>query len=102
MLVIKDSIVVEHLPRKISAECSIFIDLGRRINCCVTGSRRYSQHLPQGGLEIVNSEILCKILFQGSPQHVAKYFGTKRKSADSDNSDQPAKRIKVEDVASDR
>ena len=69
VLVIKDSIVIEHLPRKISAECSIFIDLGRRINCCVTGSRRYSQDLPQGGLEIeiVNSEYRAKFCFEEAP-----------------------------------
>ena len=94
MSVIKDSIVIGHLPRKISVACSIFIDLGGRINCCITGSRCYSWDLPQGGLEIS-----CKILFRGSTQHVAKltkYFGPTRKSANPDNSDQPAKRIKVE------
>jgi len=32
---------------------------------------------------------------------LAKYLGTIRKSANPDNLDQPAKRIKVEDVASD-
>ena len=56
--------------------------------------------LTQGGLEIP-----CKILFQGTTQHVAKlkklskHFHTTRKSANLDNSDQPAKRIKVEDIA---
>ena len=65
--VIKDSIVVGHLPRKILAACAIFIDMGGRINCGVTGSRRYSEDLPQGGLEIP-----CKIFFQGSTQHLAK------------------------------
>jgi len=56
--VIKDSIIVGHLPRKISAVCALFIDLGGRINCCVTRSRHYSKDLPQGGLEIP-----CKIFF---------------------------------------
>jgi len=77
---IKDSIFVGHLPRKILAVCSIFIDLGGRINCCVTLEadiihRIYPKVVP---------EIPCKILFQGSTQHVAKlkslakYCGTKR------------------------
>ena len=83
--VIKDSITVGHLPRKISAA------LGGRTNSCVTESRRYSRDLSQGGLEIP-----CKILFRGSIQHMAelkklaKYFGTTKKP---DNSDQLANRI---------
>ena len=100
VLVIEDSIIVGHLPRNISAVCAHFIDLGGRINCCVTGSRRYSEDLPQGGLEIP-----CKIFFRGSTQHVAKVkklvrsFLPKRKSANPENLGQPAKKIKVEDVA---
>ena len=102
VLVIKDSIIVGHLPRKISVACALFIDLGGRIliNCCVTGSRRYSEDLSQGGLEIP-----CKIFFQGSTQHLFKVkklvrsFLPKRKSANPENLGQPAKKIKVEDVA---
>ena len=41
-----------HVPRKISAICSIFIRRGGSIVCLVNGSRRYSSDLPQGGLEI--------------------------------------------------
>jgi len=41
--VIKDSIIVGHLPRKISAACALFIDLGGGVNCCVTGSRHCSE-----------------------------------------------------------
>ena len=43
---------VGHVPRKISAICSIFIRRGGSILCIVKGSRRYSSDLPQGGLEI--------------------------------------------------
>ena len=43
---------VGHIPRKISAICSIFIRRGGSIVCLVDGSRRYSSDLPQGGLEI--------------------------------------------------
>lgn len=43
---------VGHIPRKISAICSIFIRRGGSITCVVNGSRHYSADLPQGGLEI--------------------------------------------------
>ena len=44
--------IVGHVPRKFSAICSIFIRRGGSIVCIVSGSRRYSSNLPQGGLEI--------------------------------------------------
>ena len=40
---------VGHIPKKV---CSIFIRRGGTISCQVTGSRQYSQDLPQGGLEV--------------------------------------------------
>ena len=43
---------VGHVPKKISAICSIFIRRGGNINCVVNGARRFSADLPQGGLEI--------------------------------------------------
>ena len=54
----KDGEVVGHCPRKISALCSIFIRRGGKIACQVTGRRRYSSDLPQGGLEVP-----CKLTF---------------------------------------
>ena len=44
--------VVGHVPRRISAICSLFIRRGGRILCTVSGSRRYSADLPQGGVAI--------------------------------------------------
>jgi len=44
--------IVGHIPRRISAVCSISIRRGGTIFCVVTGARRYSADLPQGGLEI--------------------------------------------------
>ena len=44
--------VVEHLPRKISHVCSLFLRRGGEITCEITGRRRHSLDLPQGGLEI--------------------------------------------------
>ena len=48
----KESTVVGHVPRVISTICSIFIRRGGTIVCQVTGRRRYSSDLPQGGLEV--------------------------------------------------
>ena len=48
----KDGSVVGHVPRALSAVCSSFICRGGLILCRVSGSRRYSADLPQGGLEV--------------------------------------------------
>ena len=48
--VIKDGTIIGHLPKKLSKICSIFLRRGGSITCEVTGSRRYSADLPQGGL----------------------------------------------------
>ena len=50
--VFKNDVVVGHVPRKISAACTLFIRKRGTINCVVKGRRRYSSDLPQGGLEI--------------------------------------------------
>ena len=48
----KDASIVGHVPRALSAVCSSFLRRGGLILCRVTGSRRYSVDLPQGGLEV--------------------------------------------------
>ena len=48
----KDGTIIGHLPRKVSRVCSLFLRRGGMIRCTVTGRRRYSGDLPQGGLEI--------------------------------------------------
>ena len=61
--------VIGHVPRKLSAACSLFLSLGGTINCEITDNhRRYSADLPQGGLEIpckfifcASSSLLCKL-----------------------------------------
>ena len=50
--VMKGETIVGHVPRRISAVCAMFIRRGGSILCRVTGSRCYSEDLPQGGLEI--------------------------------------------------
>jgi len=48
----KSSSVVGHVPRRISTLCYMFLRRGGTISCVVTGTRRYSYDLPQGGMEI--------------------------------------------------
>jgi len=55
--------IVGHVPKFISTICSIFIRRGGEIICRVTGTRRYSSDLPQGGMEIP-----CILLFRSSTQ----------------------------------
>ena len=50
--VMKGSIIAGHVPRKISSICSMIICKGGSITCEVVALRRYSEDLPQGGLEI--------------------------------------------------
>ena len=68
--VIKSATVVGHLPRKISTLCSLFIRRGGTICCQITGRRRYSADLPQGGLEVP-----CKLKFAGSVKELDKLQG---------------------------
>ena len=69
--VIKDGVVVGHVPRKFSRMCSLFLARGGVIYCKVTGERRYSIDLPQGGLEVP-----CKLLFAGKPKDIKNLKST--------------------------
>ena len=44
--------VVGHVPRFLLSICLIFIRRGGEIVCRITGTRRYSVDLPQGGMEV--------------------------------------------------
>ena len=59
--------VVGHIPRIISAACSVFIQRGGSIDCTITGSRRFSVDLPQEGLEIP-----CLLKFRGDGKDIKK------------------------------
>ena len=65
----KGTTVVGHVPRCISAMCYTFLGKdGCHITCTVTGHRRYSHDLPQGGMEIP-----CHIVFTAEvPTYVQK------------------------------
>ena len=49
--VMKDYTVIGHIPHKFSHVCSLFLRIRGNIICVVTGTRRYSVDLSQGGLE---------------------------------------------------
>ena len=65
--VVKEDTIVGHVQSKISTICSLFLRKNGTILCQATGSRRYSEDLPQGGLEIP-----CTLKFQGSAKDVDK------------------------------
>ena len=74
--VLKSGTIIGHLPRKISTLCSIFLG-GGSIHCVVTGRRRCSSDLPQGGMEIP-----CSLHFKGAAKYlkkVKKLFNCKSK-----------------------
>ena len=62
--------IVGHLPRKISSICSLFLRKGGTISCKISGSRRYSNDLVQGGLEVP-----CVLLFKGGKSLINKVTG---------------------------
>ena len=59
--------VVGHIQRIIPATCSVFIQRGGSIDCTITGPRRFSVDLPQGGLEIP-----CLLKFRGDGKDIKK------------------------------
>ena len=60
-----DSITVGHLPKFTSNLAHFFVKHDGEIRCEITGSKRYSSDLEQGGLEIP-----AKIIFQNSNERI--------------------------------
>ena len=54
-----------HLPKFMSNLAHFFVKHDREIRCEITGSKRYSSDLEQGGLEIP-----AKIIFQNSNEKI--------------------------------
>ena len=65
--VMEGSTVVGHLPRAISALCSLLLSRNGTISWKVTSTRRKSSDLPQGGLEIP-----CKLMLAGASRDISK------------------------------
>ena len=63
--VVRNGRTVGHLPRKLCRLCALFIRRGGSISCSVSGRRRYSSDLPQGGLEIP-----CVLVFKGESKEI--------------------------------
>ena len=59
--------IVGHVPHNISTLCSLLLRRGGAIHCVVTGCRRYSRDLPQGGMKIP-----CKYHFVGNSTEIKK------------------------------
>ena len=55
------------MPRNISTLCHLFLSRGGIITCTVSGLRKYSDDLPQGGLEVP-----CLLTFQGDKPAIEK------------------------------
>ena len=95
--VLQDRNTVGHLPRKISAACSLFLQRGGSIRCIVTGERCYSSDLPQGGLEVP-----CMLRFNGQLNDVLKLkklltpAGTNSGANEEPVIEQPSKRRKID------
>ena len=60
--------IVGHVPRYLSALCSVFIRRSGAVYCIVTGTRQYSRDLPQGGMEIP-----CKYRFVSNGKDLKKF-----------------------------
>ena len=88
--------IVGHVPRKISAACSLFLQRAGRIRCTVIGVRCYSADLPQGGLEVP-----CAYVFLGEPKDVAKIRKLLAPSATNVNSETQQPRSKKRKVGPD-
>ena len=83
VVVLKDCVVVGHLPR---AMFWLFLRSGL-ISCIIIATRRYSRDLVQGGLEVP-----CTLIFKGEPLKIEKLKGLlkERKAADKTASGQAA------------
>ena len=67
MSVLNKSNITGHVPRKISINCSMFMQTGGTINCIVIGNRQYSSNLVLGGLEVP-----CELKIVGNNKYIKK------------------------------
>ena len=99
-------ITVEHVPRRISTLCHLFLLKKGSITCQITGNRRYSVDLPQGGLEVP-----CNLTFVGLDRDIGKVvqlitaaptessnITPTSKKDEQDSEEPPSKKSKVENV----
>ena len=77
----KSDIVVGHVLKRTLSICSSFLRRGNTITCKVTGPRRYSADLLQGGLEIP-----YKLIFMGIAKDIEKVTRLLRLTEAEENS----------------
>jgi len=65
--VVRSGEIIGHVPKLISAACSLFLRHSSSIKCKVIGSQQYSRDLPQGRLEIP-----CTLTFEGDKKFIEK------------------------------
>lgn len=82
---------IGHIPRNISALCHFFMRRNGIITCQVTGARRYSSDLVQGGLEVP-----CTYTFVGTGKDIAKAKKLLSLAPSTSLTEPPCKKIKVE------
>ncbi len=87
---------VGHLPRKISAMCHLFLRQNGNILCQITGNRRYSVDLEQGGLEVP-----CCLTFVGNTKLISKVERLLTLATSNCEERPPIKKLKVFDIESD-
>ena len=92
-VVTAQNITVGHVPRTVSAVCRSFLRRGGNIVSQVTGSRRFSADLVQGGLEIP-----CVLTFIGSEKDILKVekLMAVQPTAAAVTTPPPAKKCKIE------
>ena len=61
-------VFVGHLPLKLSKLRSLFLRRGGTIDCVITGARRYSVDLHEGGLEVP-----CSLLLKAKLKEIEKF-----------------------------
>ena len=95
MAVKKGSLVVGHIPRKISAVCSLFLRTGT-ITATVRDSRQYSSDLLQGGLEVP-----CMLRLCGEVKNIDKVRKLLPANREQDNDKPPPlKKVKLSEIES--
>ena len=65
--VVKRGEIIGHLPKKIARACSLFLRRGGQVTAVVTGEKRYSRDLPQGGLEVP-----CELIMKRKKKELEK------------------------------
>ena len=65
--VVKNEVIVGHIPKKISSVCSLFLKRKGVLKVRTTGGRQYSKDLPQGGAEIPRV-----LIFEGDSKDLSK------------------------------